>query len=130
MTEASFASEHSRNFPSSLPIRSPSPDTKVSNKLNRTISPHIELRNQQQSSPKSMYNSKRVYEEYESVHMENQELKDQLASMQLGGGTFNHEEIRQLRQRIKEQDMMIRSYKRETENTTEMGNSYLRETKG
>jgi hypothetical protein len=68
MAEASFASDHTRNFPSSLPVRSPSPDTKASNKLHRTISPSIEVRNQQQSSPKSMYASRRTNEEYETLH--------------------------------------------------------------
>lgn len=130
MTESSFASENSRNFPSSLPIRSPSPDTKASNKLNRTISPTIELRNQQQTSPKSMYNSRRAAEEYDSLHYENQDLREQLATLQLGGGTFSSEEIARLRQRIKEQDRLIYSYKRETEKTSDMGNSYLRESKG
>jgi hypothetical protein len=41
MAEESYASENIRSFPSSMPIRSPSPDTKASNKLNRTISPNI-----------------------------------------------------------------------------------------
>lgn len=97
MADNSFASDYIRNFPSSLPIRSPSPDTKASNKLNRTISPTIELRNQPQSSPQSVKGSRRINTEYETLRSENYELREQLASAQMGGGTFSNDEITRLR---------------------------------
>jgi hypothetical protein len=40
-----------------------------------------------------------------------------------------NDEISRLRHRIKEQDRMIWSYKKDTENATEQGNSFLRETR-
>lgn len=64
------------------------------------------------------------------LRMENQELRDQMSSMELGGGTFNTDEISRLRHRIKEQDRMIWSYKKETDKTTELGHSLMREARG
>jgi hypothetical protein len=61
--------------------------------------------------------------------MENNELREQLNLLQIGGGTFSNDEISRLRHRIKEQDRMIWSYKKDTENATEQGNSFLRETR-
>jgi hypothetical protein len=48
-----------------------------------------------------MYNSRRVNEEYDSLRMENNELRDQLNLLQTGGGTFSHDEISRLKHRIK-----------------------------
>lgn len=80
------ASESLRYFPSPLPVRSPSPDTKNSNRLNRTVSPAIDV---SRHSP-SLRSSNRVSDEYETLKQENRELKLQLSSLeQVGGGTFS-----------------------------------------
>jgi hypothetical protein len=113
-------SESSRCFPSPLPIRSPSPDTKNSNKLAKTISPALELRRQAQTSPH------RQSAEYESLRRENEELREQLGLL---GGTFPSEDVSRLKHRILEQDRLIAAYRRDADRASEPSQSLMEDSR-
>ena len=91
-------SDEERSFPSSIPIRSPSPDIKNRNRILKTLSPTIQIRKDLSHSIKEMRG-------YDISHRdENEDLRTIIQDFEKD---YESTDVKRLREKLSEQDKLI-----------------------